>query len=179
MLVYRRLLILAASLAVAACSPQGPPAPTEPAGLDCPQLGIRLSSVPSAFTVVGNQGDELVLAPAEEGASGHLTVRTETPDVGGVNLVAAVQAHQQQIESLPEGTYLGQQELVTPVGTAFWSRGSYTAGSVTTEETAVLAVHPDGQRMLILTYTYPRAADSTARVENLLEVLGEVEPLNQ
>jgi hypothetical protein len=175
----RTLLVATIALGLAACGADRPTGPTAPAGLDCPQLGVRLASVPAAFAVVHNQADELVLEPAGEGTEGRLTVRSEAPEVGGVNVVAAVQAHQERIESLPDGSYLGQQELVTPGGTAFWSRGSYTDGAGPTEETAVFAVHPDGQHLLSLLYTYPRGTDSAARVERLLEVLGEIEPLSR
>jgi len=125
--------------------------------------------------VAVNQGSELVLTPSEATRSGRLEIGIEEP-TGGVNLVSAVQRHRERFEALADGEYKGAQELVTPLGSAFWSRGRLPADGGLSEEARVMAVHPSGTRLLTLTYTYPAGNDTSARAEELLAVLGEIEP---
>ena len=161
------LVVLALS-----CGPEATP-PPDP-GVENADLGIRLSAVPDSLVVARNQGPDLELKPADEMVSGRLWF-TAGPEVAGVNLVAAVNEHQQQIEGHPDGEYKGAQELTGPFGSAFYSRGTFLEGADIEEETAVFLIHPSGTRMLTISYRYPAADDSAARVEELIGVLGYLE----
>lgn len=97
------------------------------------------------------------------------------PEQEGVNLVAAVQNHKEQMEGKPGADYKGGQELQGDFGTAFYSRGRYVDQGELTEETAVFMIHPSGNRLLTIHYRYPAGDDSSARVEQLISVIGYLE----
>lgn len=151
-------------------APATPPTPREVVNRD---LGIRLAAVPSDFKVVTNQGEILELEPSNPELAGKVVFNVGPR--GSVNLVAAVKSHRQHIEELPGGDYKGGQELVTPLGSAYYSRGRYREGSSEMEETVVVVLDPGADRILYLTYRYPAGVDSSVRVQQLLDLLGEVE----
>ena len=93
----------------------------------------------------------------------------------GVNLVAAVKAHQAQMEGEPNGDYQGAQELQGDFGSAFYSRARYTDEGHPVEETVVFMIHPSGNRLLAIHYRYPAGDDSAVRVEELINVIGYIE----
>jgi len=161
-------VIVVAAMFVAACGKAPPP----PKAVTNEALAIRLASVPSEFTVSSNQGKDLELVPASESTDGRLWFAVG-PEDRALNLVAAVKAHQHQIEEMPGADYKGGQELETPHGTAFYSRGQYLAGTAETEETAVFIQHPTENRLLTIAYRYPVGVDSSVRVEQLLSVLDQ------
>lgn len=141
-------------------------------------LGVAIADLPDFFQLVSNDGEIIVVEPADGTTLGRVTLVEEPVLVGGVNLVAGVEAHQAEIEGRPEGTFRGQRELGGPLGTAFYSRGHYAGDTTTMEETKVFMMHPRGDSMLVLTYTYPAGDDSSARVQDqLLPLMGEIEPL--
>ena len=140
-------------------------------------LELRLASIPSDFVVTVNEGDQLELAPASQSVQGRVWF-TVGPEESGVNLIAAVKRHQRQIEELPRADYKGGQELATPLGTAFYSRGRFLAGTTETEETAVFIQHPMQSRLLTISYRYPADVDSSVRVQQLLDILGEIEAIS-
>jgi hypothetical protein len=142
-----------------------------------PALGIRLASVPAEFEVTANQGLQIELAPADPSVEGRVWFEVG-PVEEGLNLVAVVKGHQRRIEELPGADYKGGQELVTPLGTAFYSRGRYLAGMTETEETVVFVRHPAEIRLLTVTYRYPAGVDSSVRVQQLLDLVGEVEGID-
>lgn len=137
-------------------------------------LKLRLTSIPSEFVVTLNEGDQLELAPASPAVEGRVWF-TLGPEERGVNLVAAVKRHQRHIEELPGADYKGGQELGTELGTAFYSRGRFLAGTTETEETAVFIQHPTQSRLLTIAYRYPANVDSSVRVQQLLDLLAEVD----
>jgi len=139
------------------------------------ELEITLTSLPNQFRVAANQGRELVLEPTDSERGGRLAFAVEKPDYG-INMVEAVNRHQQRIETLPQGEYKGGQELMGPLGSAFWSRGRHGEGPSLTEEALVVTLHPSGPALFTLTYSYPAGDDSQERMEELLAVLAEVEP---
>ena len=140
-------------------------------------LEIRLASIPPEFVVTVNEDDRLELEPSSQEVAGRVWFTVGLED-RGVNLVAAVRRHQRHIEEFPQADYKGGQELVTPLGTAFYSRGRYLAGITETEETAVFIQHPTQPRLLTISYRYPADVDSSVRVQQLLDVLGEVEGIH-
>ena len=166
--------IAAAAMLVVLALSCGPTAPPPDPGIENADLGIRLTAVPESLAVVQNQGPSLELKPAGETASGRLWFSVG-PEVDGVNLVAAIKDHQHQIEAHPDADYKGAQELTGPFGSAFYSRGRFLEGADTEEETAVFLIHPSGTRLLTISYRYPAADDSAARVEQLIDVLGYLE----
>lgn len=162
-------------LLAAACGGRQPAAPVEEAVVN-EALGLRLAPLPSDFEVAVNRQSDLELAPAADGVEGRVTFLVGEEETG-INLVAAVKRHQQWIEEQPEASYQGGQELMTPHGTAFYSRGRFLLGLDPIEETVVLLKHPTQSRLLTIRYRYPAAADSSVRVQQLLDLVGALEGL--
>ena len=107
-----------------------------------------------------------------------MSVVAGEPEVGGINLVAAVNEHQAEILERPDGDYKGQAEYVSPLGTTYASRGRYTEGGGTVEERVVFMVHPWGDRLLKVIYRYPAGDDTQVRLDALMQgVVGELEGL--
>lgn len=145
-------------------------------------LGVAIANLPTVFQVVVNEGEQLELTPTDAALGGRLmVVAGDPPEVGGVNLVATVQAHKEEILARPDGDYKGQRELAgLPMGTSFYSRGRYTAEDGSTEEeTVVYFLHPRGDRPLMLIYRYPAGEDSPSRLQDqLFEIALELEPMD-
>jgi hypothetical protein len=176
MRVLVTILGLSTMLAAVACQNRQQEAPPANVSVTNEALGLRLASLPPEFALAVNQGRDLELVPANQDVSGLVTF-----DVGeeehGINLIAAVKRHQRQIEEQPEADYMGGQELKTPFGTAFYSRGRFLSGVDEVEETVILLKHPTEDRLLTIRYRYPAGTDSSVRVQQLLDVLGELEGL--
>ncbi len=171
LVVLGRLVAAAALLAALGCakSEPTPPVPTGPAVVNT-DLGIALAEVPAGFSVKTNQGDQLVLVPVNPATPGQVEFEVG-PEETGVNLVAAVKHHQAEVEAEPGATYEGARELVGPLGSAFWSRAKVGDQEVV----KLFTIHPSGNRLLTITYSYPAAGDSGQRVQQALDVLAEVE----
>ncbi len=183
-----RIALGITALALAAgtlgCQQSAPPEPEpDPVGerIENAAAGVAIAALPSILRLVAVDGERIVLGLTEEGAVGELVVTPGEPQIGGINLVAAVEDHKQEILARPGGDYKGQQELGSPLGTAFYSRGRYLKAEDETaveEETVIFLVHPWGDRNLQLVYRYPAGEDSKERIEDhLFELLGEVEAL--
>ena len=170
----RMMIVLALAVAALSCTEAAPPAQTEETSVENVELGIRLAAVPEGLAISVNQGGDLELRPTTEGIEGVISFAVG-PEQHSVNLVAAVQEHQTRIEALTDGTYMGAQELSGDFGAAFYSRGRFTQEGAAVEETVLLLIHPAAYRLLEITYRYPAAGDSAARVEQLIEVLSELE----
>lgn len=163
-----------------ACQQQEAEAPVEapPERVENAALAVAIADLPSLFQVQTNDGAVLDLVPSDPALEGVLSVATHTPETAGINLVAAVERHKADIESRVDGAFKGQRELGTPMGTAFYSRGHFTADGRAMEETAVFMIHPAGDRELHLVYVYPAGDDTASRLQDqLFEVLGEIEGL--
>jgi hypothetical protein len=166
-------LVVACLLLVVGCGPREP-APPPDTGVTNPSLGIRLGSLPEDLQVAENEGDRLELVPAEPSVGGRVTFFVgEQRDA--INLIAVVKQHQRWVEEQPDGEYRGGQELQTPFGTAFYSRGRYLAGVTETEQTEIYLKHPLQSRLLTISYTYPAGGDSSVRVQQLIDVLAQLE----
>jgi hypothetical protein len=167
--MHRRLAVVVA-VALLALSCEGPTPPPEPTVIQNIDLGITLSGLPDGLVLASNQGSSLELRPSDPLQGGALWFSVG-PEQEGVNLVAAVQAHQAQMEGMVDASYKGGQELQGDFGTAFYSRGQYTEGDELVEETVIFMIHPVGNRLLSVHYRYPAGDDSAARVEQLIEVV--------
>jgi hypothetical protein len=170
---FQWITVVVLALTALTCS-QPQPAPPPDTGIENIDLGIKLASVPEGLAEAINQGSDLELRPTDESVGGVLWFAVG-PEQRGVNLVAAVHDHQAHIESLPEGTYKGAQELQGDFGVAFYSRGRFSDSDATVEETVLFRIHPSGNRLLEIHYRYPAGDDSAARVEQLIGVLAELE----
>jgi hypothetical protein len=168
------VIVLALVLSVSSCSGPPPPPPPQDTSVENVDLGIKLAAVPEGLVASVNEGDILELRPTGEGVDGKVWFFVG-PDQHAVNLVAAVTGHQAHIEGLPDGEYMGAQELTGGFGVAFYSRGRFSDAEVTVEETVLFLIHPTAHRLLEIHYQYPAANDSAARVEKLIEVLAELE----
>ena len=154
-----------------------PPPPAE--RVENPQVGVAITALPPVFEVTANEGARLELAPAAEGSTGTLAITTGEAESGGINLLAAVKAHEAEIRLRDSGEYKGQRELGSQLGTAFYSRGRYSGeDGAQVEETVIFLVHPWGDRTLQLIYRYPAVEDTRERIEgHLFSLLGTLEGL--
>jgi len=167
--MYRRL-VFAVAVTALALSCGGPTPPPEPTVIQNIDLGITLNGLPDGLVVSSNQGTSFELRPADPLVGGVLWFAVG-PEQEGVNLVAAVQSHQAQLEGMVDAVYKGAQELQGDFGTAFYSRGQYAEGDELVEETVIFMIHPAGNRLLGIHYRYPVGDDSAARVEQLIDVI--------
>jgi hypothetical protein len=171
---FRMMIVLALALSALSCAKEPPPLPPPDTSVENVDLGIRLAAVPEGLETTVNEGRSLELRPNGEGVDG-LVWFVVSPDLHAVNLVAAVADHQAEIEGLPDGEYMGSQELQGDIGVAFYSRGRFTEGDATFEETVLFLIHPTANRQLEIHYRYPAGDDSAARVEQLIAVLAELQ----
>ena len=176
----RHRVILAAAITLAAvnfqaCKKAPPPAST--VRVENPRAGVAIAAL-TEFTVADKDGSTIELVPAVEGLTGTVSVVAGEAEIGGINLVAAVNRHKEEILERPDGDYKGQAEYVSPLGTTFASRGRYSEGGGTVEERVVFMVHPWGDRTLRVIYRYPAGEDTQARLDALMNgVVGELEGL--
>ena len=171
---FRMIFVLVLVVSTLSCAEPPPPPPPPDTSVENTELGIALASVPEGLRTTLNEGSSLELRPTAEGADG-LVWFAVGPEKVGVNLVAATQSHQAQIENLPDGEYKGGEELQGDFGVAFYSRGRFSEAGATVEETVIYLIHPSASRQLEIHYRYPAADDSAARVTQLIEVLAQLE----
>jgi hypothetical protein len=179
------VLSLAGFVALAACNRQ-PAQSGAAAGLPSEpvvnsELHLTLDPPESAgFKLVANEGDRLELVkPASEGREdATLTFEVGPPQRAGVNLVEAVNQQKAAIEGRPNGKFMGQVQLGSQLGNAYSTRGRYTGDDGReSEEIRLFAVHPEGDRLLSLTYRYHAdTSDSKERTQEAMAALGLVSP---
>ena len=189
-LAAHALAALALAAGLAACQPEeeAPAAAAEPTRLESPEVGIAVAVPASAsFTAAGTEGGVLRLESAGETTGDDVSLgpatlvyAAEPPQEAGVNLVAAVNERKAELEARPEGRFFGQVELGGPLGTAYSTRGSYQGDDgQPVEEVRIFAVHPQGDRLLHVTLSYPPVqGQGPARVDQALRAFGWVEPLD-
>ncbi|MEM8961788.1 MAG: hypothetical protein AAGD38_09930 [Acidobacteriota bacterium] len=170
------LSVLLIAGVVACAQPEPPPPPPAPERVEAPALGIAIAALPSSFRVVANEGADLRLAPTDE-RDGEIAVAVTEPD--RINLVQQVRDHETELSARPGGAYGGQNELRGPLGSAYYSRGQYDADDGSRlEEIRLFALHPLGDRGLVMTYTYPAAEDTKVRLEEfVVDLFGEIEQI--
>lgn len=167
------------ALAVAGCRP-APPPPAPPAAerVENAALGLAVAALPEAFTVDSNEGETLRLRTDSEEGAGLLTVQVGPELDTSINLLDETKQRRDWFESeAPAGKYFGNRELRAPYGPAFTARGELDADGSRFEETWIYTLHPMANRLITLVYRYPAGGDSATRVAQLMEVLGELEPL--
>lgn len=172
---------VAIGLSMVACQGGDGAASSEPSEqaaqrVEAPKLGIALAEVPAGVEVVSMDETAIRFSPGD-GVAGDVVLDVRAPESGGVNLVAAVQAHQEDIQARTDGSYHGSQELRTQLGPAFTSRGSYASADGAVQELHVYALHPRGDAMLRLLTEFPSDEDPSARAQTMLELLAQVEAL--
>lgn len=173
------LMVLAASTACRQAEP--PVAQNAPQRVDNPGVGISLADVPDGFRLVSNEGDRIVLERASQPGSqtqadsGRVEITATEPKKSGANLVAAVNDQKTEIEGRPEGKFEGQVELASHLGTAYLTRGRWTENGKEMEEMRLFSLHPEGTRMLVITYTYAVSGDTRDRANQAMDILSEVE----
>jgi hypothetical protein len=163
-----------ALLSVACRKPES--AQTGPQRVENSDLGIAIAALPAAFEVVVNQGSDLRLtAPGPNGA-GSVEIGVGPAGSAAINLPAEAKATQQYFESLANGQYFGNLELVAPFGSVFTARGAYDREDGRAGEIQVFALHPIQSRLLKLSYVYPEG-EGKERMQQLADLLGEIEGL--
>ncbi|HSM51854.1 MAG TPA: hypothetical protein VLA75_10670, partial [Thermoanaerobaculia bacterium] len=179
------LAILAATLVVGAvgCRKPQPPPTSEPAAVRVEHApsGLAVAALPASLRLVAADGPVLELAPADPARAGRFTVEAGPPEPGGINLVEVTRAAGAELAARPEGSFLGQREMIAPWGPAFSARGTYLETGERREELRIFTLHPDRtvDRLVTLTYRYPAGdrEESGARFNEGLLVLGELDPL--
>jgi hypothetical protein len=167
------LAVASITLIAAACGQDHAPAPVV-GSVSNQALAIRLDPLPADFAVAVNEGASLELVPTAGAVAGRVSFEVGDPEPA-LDLVAAVNRHRFQVEAKPGADYKGGQELVTPHGSAFYSRGRFLEGTELVEETLVVLEHPAEGRLLVIRYRYPAAADSSVRVQQLLDLLSALQ----
>lgn len=160
--------------ATLACTPAPEPELLVPERVENTELGIAIAALPAVFRVVTADGPTLEFEAEGVGGAGRAIIAAGPEDPFGINLVEVVKARKAEFEAAPGGEYFGNRELGSPIGTAFTARGAYDDGGTRVEETWAYAIHPSGNRLLTITYSYP-PGEAETRVEHLLELLGEIE----
>ena len=169
------LLVICLTLLGAACrAPESTPA--TPERVESPDLGIAIAALPEAFEVVANQGTDLRLSAPGPNGAGRLEIGLGPVDSGAINLPAEAKATQQQFESMTNGEYFGNLEMVAPIGSAFTARGAYDRDGERVGEIRVFALHPTQSRLLTLAFVYPEG-EGKERMQQLATLLGEIEGL--
>lgn len=168
------LLVLSPLLIHCAKAPE--PEEVEAVRVENSELGLAIAALPEPFEVVSASGESIELSAPGPGGSGSLVMTAGAEETFGINLVDEVKARKAAFEEAAGGTYFGNRELGTPIGTAFTARGGYEGEAGPVEETWVYAIHPTANRLLTITYTYP-VGKSSERVNQLLLLLGEIEGL--
>ncbi len=169
-----KLISLTILLAVIPLGTGCSPAPPQQTDTSNAELDISLGDLGDAWVIEANLGGTLFLAPSNVERQGKIEFLVG-PEEPGINLVAAVETHREDIESRPDGVYSGAQELTGPMGTAFYSRGRFKGADGTVEETRLLSIHPRSSRIVEMVYRYPAGDDSSERVGELIELFAEVE----
>jgi hypothetical protein len=166
------LSALLSVLLAAGCGGGDPPPAAEQPGtaVEVDELNLRFARLPAGFAVSEN-GARLVL----EG-DGTMTVEAGELSNFGLDPVAEANGQQARFAALEGGEFLGVQRLGTHLGPAAYARGRFTRDGASMEETIVFVVHPSANRMVSLSYVYAAGDDSAARVQTLLELVGEMEP---
>lgn len=160
------------------CS-QPPEAPPPAVRAENPVLGIALASVGDGFELETNEGETLELVRNEGLPAGRAWFEIGPKEEHGINLVEIVKAQRQSYESLPNGSFSGNRELVMPDGRpAYYSRGRFEDGGRLVEEFRISSLHPSWDRLLQVFYRYPAAEDSADRLNDLLLLIGEIEALS-
>jgi hypothetical protein len=172
------MVLTAGSLLLGSCAPADEPeVENRPAMVfENTELRLRLSRVPAEFVVVTNDGDQLVLDHSDAAVGGRITIANRPPEAGQ-NLPAETKVHRVFIENQENGDYLGGQELVTHLGTAFYSRGRYVVEGAEIEEVVVYSLHPYADRIMTVTYRYPAGLDSSVRIQQLFDLFAGLEGL--
>ena len=169
--MVRSAWLLAAVVAATGCGPDRAGRRPEQQ-VAVPQAGVVIGRVPAGLRVVRYENGRVVLAP--DRSDGEISFSMSPPIEGVLDPLGPARAVQEEIEGLPDGVFLGSQELRTPLGRAFTARGRYRAAGGLKEEIRVLAVHPRGDRFLVVASVHPAADDTSGRVQTLLEVFAEL-----
>jgi hypothetical protein len=174
----RTAALLFAVASVAGCGPsQPPPEPAPPAGLEAPELGLRLTALPAGFRLVRRQEGRVAFDAPAGAVGGTAAIEVRAVGASPYNLVAEARAYGEQAAA-QGGKFFGGNELVTPFGPAYTARALVDRGLV--EERAVFLLHPDGsERLVLLRLRYPPgdAEGTRARMLQALDLVGALEPL--
>ena len=139
--------------------------------------GVRIAALPTVFEIASNGPDELVLTAPTSATPNSLTVTLSDVYPGGLNIIDAVEQALDGFRDLPAGQSFGQTQLVAPIGLTYMARGRYEVDGVGVEELKAMLAHPWGNRLLTIAYAYPAGTDTSDRAAQLMELLGEMEPL--
>ena len=167
-------------LAFGACGsePAAPPAAAD-TSLTAPSVLLRLTATPEVFELAANDAERLEFtAPSLAGPS-TMTITLGDPETGGLNILEHLEQQLASFRELPEGVSFGQTQLVAPIGLTFMLRGRYREAEREVEELRAILVHPASNRLLTISYRYPAGEDTAERGRQLMELLGEMEPLEQ
>ena len=175
----RPTVALPVILLLAACQTGGEQ-PADGTALEAAEsvaTGVRIAALPAFFEIASNDPEGLVLtAPALAGPN-KVTITLSDVHPDGLNIIDAVEQALDNFNTLPAGQSFGQTQLVAPIGLTYMARGRYEVDGVGVEELKAMLAHPWGNRLLTIAYIYPVGTDTSDRGAQLMELLGEIEPL--
>lgn len=158
-----------------ACAPKATTPAPAPERVVNETLGVAIAALPQGATVVANDAT-LALDLTGPGEATRCQVEVG-PEQRGVNLVEEIRGQRAAFEALEGGSYVGNTELMSPLGPAYAARGRFTGPAGPVEEVRMLTLHPSGNRLLVLRCAYPHTSDedSKARFSAIIGLLGELE----
>lgn len=166
-----------ASFACRAKETPAAPAPAAPVRIESAELGLAIAALPAGLTLEAEADGALRFSSVGASGSGRLTLTSE-PAARSVNVVEEAKAARAELEAMPEATFSGGNELMTPAGAGYTVRGSWREGAGRVEERRIFALHPDGSgRLVTIVERYPAGdvAETGARFQRALLLLGELE----
>lgn len=167
--------LLVTSLVVG-CNPSSNESATGAAGarVESATLGLAIAELPADFEVETNDATGLVLAGSPSGDPGRINFELGPEEQGSVNIVDAAQRTKAVFESMPNGEFFGNQELITPIGSFFTSRGAYDLEDRRIEELLAFGLHPNSNRLVRISFQYP-VGEAATRAPQFAVLLGEIE----
>jgi len=169
-LFVRFVVMVAVTVAAAGCA--GDRTPTVETKVAVLEAGVIIDRVPAGLEVSRGEAGQVVLVPSS--GEGRITFAMSDLLDGILDPLGPAREVQAEIEALPNGRFFGSQELRTPMGRAYTARGRYDSEAATMEEVRILAVHPWGDRFLMVSSVHPAGDDTAERVQLLLEVFSEL-----
>jgi hypothetical protein len=166
--------MVAALVLAIGCSSTPEELPTAAASVTSQALGLRFAALPAGFEVA--EDDARLVLTRDDGT---LTVEAGELRDFGIDPVTEANAEQERFEGLVDGVFLGVRQLITPLGPAAYARGRFTDDVAEREETLIFVVHPTANRLITARYLYPAGDDSGARVQTLMELVGEIEAVDR
>ena len=167
---------LVVSFLIVSCNQTSTETATKAAGarVESANLGLAIAELPADFNVETNDATGLVLVGSPTDDPGRIKFELGREEQGSVNIVDAAQRSKAVFESMPNGEFFGNQELITPIGSFFTARGAYDLEDRRIEELLAFGLHPNSNRLVRISFQYP-VGEAAGRAPQFAVLLGEIE----